>query len=880
MKPIQLVLSAFGPYVERTVIDFSALGEEGLFLIAGDTGAGKTTIFDAISFALYGEASGGKEKRKSKSFHSDYVSDQTETYVELTFRHRGETWWIRRNLEYQRPAKKKKDGMETTTRQAADAQMRNEDTGEEILRMDDVNRRVRELLGLTQDQFTQTVMIAQGDFLKILTASSDDRKKLFRDLFHTNLYVDLQSRLQEKNRACADEQKALEQVILSAEGKIDPEAEFAEREILLSYCGQIQHTDALCALLARLIEQEKAAQEQARAQKKEAADQIGALIAAVTEGERINRDFADWESKRARLAALTAGQGEIDAQRAALAAARRAQQLETDEALMRRTRRDMDAQRAALSEAQAALEQAEKALPEAETRMKEAESRGGEIHALLAQAKQMEDCLPVLGEVERLKAALDTQKRELQRLTEASSRAQAAYTAAQNSYYLSQAGLLARELKAGQPCPVCGSTAHPCPAQITPETVTRQALEQAAKRRETAEKAQSDAATRLAANRAALDEREDRLRALKIGADETRQRLAARIDAAHQAAADRQREIDAARSAYQALDKRKTAAQSAVDAAQKQLAAFEKDLRAQTEAFEQKRAAHGFEDEASYRLAKRTNADIERLDREIRNYDEQKRTLAAQTHELEDKLSGRQRTDLTALQNRRAAALDRQAKAENAEKAMVRKLTLHESAEREIRQANAAIQKKRGKWQIIQELYTCCAGIAAGNPRAKLTFEAYVQQYYFRFVVAAANKRLTRLTDGMFTLRVMREAANRVSQSGLDLEVLDRSTGQARDVSTLSGGESFLASLALALGLSDAVQSQSGQIRMDAMFIDEGFGSLDENALRSSIDVLLELADGKRLIGIISHVQELEERIDKQIVVTKTPNGSTVRMNV
>ena len=880
MKPIQLVLSAFGPYVERTVIDFSALGEEGLFLIAGDTGAGKTTIFDAISFALYGEASGGKEKRKSKSFHSDYVSDQTETYVELTFRHRGETWWIRRNLEYQRPAKKKKDGMETTTRQAADAQMRNEDTGEEILRMDDVNRRVRELLGLTQDQFTQTVMIAQGDFLKILTASSDDRKKLFRDLFHTNLYVDLQSRLQEKNRACADEQKALEQVILSAEGKIDPEAEFAEREILLSYCGQIQHTDAHCALLARLIEQEKAAQEQARAQKKEAADQIGALIAAVTEGERVNRDFADWESKRARLAALTAGQGEIDAQRAALAAARRAQQLETDEALMRRTRRDMDAQRAALSEAQAALEQAEKALPEAETRMKEAESRSGEIHALLAQAKQMEDCLPVLGEVERLKAALDTQKRELQRLTEDSSRAQAAYTAAQNSYYLSQAGLLARELKAGQPCPVCGSTAHPCPAQITPETVTRQALEQAAKRRETAEKAQSDAATRLAANRAALDEREDRLRALKIGADETRQRLAARIDAAHQAAADRQREIDAARSAYQALDKRKIAAQSAVDAAQKQLAALEKDLRAQTEAFEQKRAAHGFEDEASYRLAKRTNADIERLDREIRNYDEQKRTLAAQTHELEDKLSGRQRTDLTALQNRRAAALDRQAKAENAEKAMVRKLTLHESAEREIRQANAAIQKKRGKWQIIQELYTCCAGIAAGNPRAKLTFEAYVQQYYFRFVVAAANKRLTRLTDGMFTLRVMREAANRVSQSGLDLEVLDRSTGQARDVSTLSGGESFLASLALALGLSDAVQSQSGQIRMDAMFIDEGFGSLDENALRSSIDVLLELADGKRLIGIISHVQELEERIDKQIVVTKTPNGSTVGMNV
>ena len=184
----------------------------------------------------------------------------------------------------------------------------------------------------------------------------------------------------------------------------------------------LEDGDALCALLARLIEQEKAAQEQAKKEKKEAADRIGALIAAVTEGERVNRDFADWESKKARLAALTAGQGEIDARRTALAAARRAQQLETDEALMRRTRRDMDAQRAALSDAQTALEQAEKALPEAETRMKEAESRGGEIHALLAQAKQMEDCLPVLGEVERLKAALDTQKQELQRLTADSSR--------------------------------------------------------------------------------------------------------------------------------------------------------------------------------------------------------------------------------------------------------------------------------------------------------------------------------------------------------------------------------------------------------------------------------------------------------------------------
>ena len=185
-------------------------------------------------------------------------------------------------------------------------------------------------------------------------------------------------------------------------------------------------------------------------------------------------------------------------------------------------------------------------------------------------------------------------------------------------------------------------------------------------------------------------------------------------------------------------------------------------------------------------------------------------------------------------------------------------------------------QRREENWAVIRDLYNCCAGIAGGNRRAKMTFEAYVQQYYFKQVVAAANKRLTVLTDGLFTLRCKEEARDRVRQSGLDLDVLDHSTGQWRDVSTLSGGESFLASLALALGLSDVVQAQSGGIRIDAMFIDEGFGTLDDNALRNSLQVLSDLADGKRLIGIISHVRELEERIERQIIVRKRTQGSVI----
>ena len=243
------------------------------------------------------------------------------------------------------------------------------------------------------------------------------------------------------------------------------------------------------------------------------------------------------------------------------------------------------------------------------------------------------------------------------------------------------------------------------------------------------------------------------------------------------------------------------------------------------------------------------------------------------------KLVGKERIDIISLEQQKETQQTIKDTAGKTEAALAKKLTIHEDSLKEIRDARKQKKRKEDHWAVVRDLYNCCAGIAGGNRRAKLTFEAYVQQYYFKQVVSAANKRLTVLTDGLFTLRCKEEARDRVHQSGLDLDVLDRGTGLWRDVSTLSGGESFLASLALALGLSDVVQSQSGAIRMDAMFIDEGFGTLDDNALRNSLQVLSDLADGKRLIGIISHVHDLEERIDKQIIVSKTLQGSKILIN-
>jgi exonuclease SbcC len=254
MKPLNLILSAFGPYADETVIDFTRFGEDGIFLIAGDTGAGKTTIFDAISFALYGEASGGRERRRSKSFRSDYASPKAETYVELTFRHRDETWRIRRNPEYERP---KKTGEGTTT-QMANATLTNVDTDEVYEGVNEVRARLDELLGLTQDQFTQTVMIAQGDFLKILNASSDERKLLFQKLFDTSIYAELQRKLKEKNSACDREREDLNRRITIAAGKIDPEPDFPERENIALYRTDAKYADLLSECLGRLIEGERA----------------------------------------------------------------------------------------------------------------------------------------------------------------------------------------------------------------------------------------------------------------------------------------------------------------------------------------------------------------------------------------------------------------------------------------------------------------------------------------------------------------------------------------------------------------------------------------------------------------------------------------------
>jgi len=874
MKPIKLILSAFGPYAALTEIDFTVFGKDGLFLIAGDTGAGKTTIFDAISFALYGEASGGKERRKSKSFRSDYAQARTETFVEFTFLHREQRFRIRRNPEYLRP----KLSGEGTTTEHAHAFMINETTNHPIEGLTEVNAAVQELLGLTQDQFTQTVMIAQGDFLKILNASSEDRKLLFQKLFNTSLYASLQRRLQEMNSEASREMESLNLRILEGMKKINPEPDDPLRETFQLYCTEAKYADVLLPLLNELVEKQRGSLRHLRHQQEESKARHDHLIKKIERAKNINANFDALTKAETTLQKFMEAQSTADDMTLRLTAARKAQDAASEEALCKKNDSELQRQQDLLLQARDVLAGAEGKLPQAFSEAQAAELLLPEADALLITIQQLEKALPVISRLTDLRKEHARKQQEIADLLLGSQQADAAYTAAKEGYYRNQAGLLAAILEDGTPCPVCGALQHPSPASLDSQSVTKEEMELADRHHRMAADALAEANTGFASLQASLSAAENLLAENDIDRNETCEKLLIRIQTLRHTEESHRKRIKESAENLRNLQIQVEKSRTAVENGQAHLDELLHQKQALAQAFSDKLAYCGFETEASYQQAKLSPEEMAKMEQKLQSYRERKQSLFDQIARLKESLAGEERQDIAALEQTRAQLSTVMENAARTEMSLVKKQTLHESALKDIQSARLLQKKKESHWAVLRDLYDCCAGKTAGARRAKLTFEAYVQQYYFKQVVAAANKRLNVLTDGVFSLRCKEEAKNRVSQSGLDLDVLDRATGQWRDVSTLSGGESFLASLALALGLSDVVQSQSGAIRMDAMFIDEGFGTLDEAALRNSLQVLSELAEGKRLVGIISHVHELEERIEKQLIISKTPSGSKVKI--
>ena len=872
VKPIKLVMNAFGPYSGRTEIDFSLLGSDGIFLITGDTGAGKTTVFDAISFALYGEASGGSSRRHSKSFRSDFASPADITFVEYVFSHRGKSYRVKRCPE-QTTAKLRGEGF---AKRAAEAELENLDSGEVLSGVEAVNSCVYGLIGLNRNQFANTVMIAQGDFLRILNAKSEERKALFQKIFNTGLYADLQQRLKEKNSACEAERQRLSGEILSAMEKVRLEDGFEKADSLQAALSDVYSLREALPLVRELEEYQKARLSCLKDGLESAGKKRDEILAEKTRAEDLNREFEKLAATKAELGALADDAGRIEALDRRLAFARMAEKLRPEEESITGLENRVFGEKTGLDSLRAKEERAKLVLEKAKLDFSAAEEAMGQLEALLTRERDIRNNIPVLKEWGKWQKTLSAEEKKVSNAAKISLEADREYARIKEAFYSAQCGMLALELKNGQPCPVCGSKEHPFPAQITGEYAAREELDSAELARNSADDALKEAQSALDKARLSAASAEKRLVEAGLSKNDDPVLLAAEADALSRRASklkeDRRRAEDALRNAEGGA----RSALTALKLTEKSLASDESELERRKAGFAESLGRNGFESFDAYREAVMTRNDMQKAEKAVRDHGEKLRSATDRCAELESRLEGKKPVDISLVN---AAHAEVTAKWNGLDKA-VRELYIRREnnagAVRTMEKLALQEEKLSDKWAVVNETYRAVSGQDFG--KMKLSFETYVQQFYFKQVISAANKRLTAMTDGAFTLRIKPEARDHRSQSGLDLEVLDRSTGAWRDVSTLSGGESFMASMALALGLSDVAQAQSGGVRLDSMFIDEGFGSLDENTLRQAISLLTSLADGKRLVGVISHVSELKDRIDKKLIVRKKLTGSEIEI--
>ena len=934
MRPLRLTLSAFGPYAAQTTLDLEKLGKGGLYLITGDTGAGKTTLFDAITYALYDHSSSGI--REGSMLRCKYADDKTPTFVELEFEVHGVRYTVRRNPEYQRP-KARGEGMTT---EKADATLTYPDTRPPVTKAKDVTVAVQEIIGLDYNQFSQIVLIAQGQFTKLLNASTEERSRIFRKLFRTQRYAQLQERLQAEASALNQQRTAQNAKLDSLLGGLQFSPEDPDAKALRALCAQtvpetaLTLLDALTARQAAALEKAGTALQATEAQLDTVQQQLGAaaqaqrlaqqlaarqaelaaakpaLDAARAEADRHAGDAAQLDALTAQVtqaqSALTAYDA-LDTLCRQQTETRDAAQLATAQAHKRRTQ--LDSLNAALAAAETELA----ALADADTRLLALQNRSAQLaqrgEALAKLEQRLADC-------QRQAKAAHKAQENYRAAAAAQDEARARRDALERAFLDAQAGLLAESLVEGAPCPVCGSTHHPARA-LLPHTAPTQAQVEAA--RQAAAAADRQAQTASAASQSVLAAANEAKTSLRRDAETLLPErftapegtvpltfalmtnvLAAEAAALQTEQADctaqcRQAEANCRRKAQleadrQAKTRQRPALEQAAAEADRSAAAQNASADALEGQIAERRAALPYPRRAEAQAALdklvaerstlRTGMDtaqrrLKQAEQSVAAAEAAVEALRAQQTAAQKELPARSAEELTAQQTALTAARET---LRSREKQLSAQLLPNRKTAAQYRAAAEARQALESRWQWVSALAATAGGTLTSKQKIKL--EAYIQMNYLDRILRYANTRLMQMTAGQYELERI-GAENQRSQSGLDLGVIDHYNGTRRSVKTLSGGESFKASLALALGLSDEVQSSAGGIRLDTLFLDEGFGSLDEESLELAIRVLSGLTEGDRLVGIISHVGALKDRIDRQVVVHKArTGGSTIELRV
>ena len=913
MRPLRLKMTGFGPYKETNVLDLESLGRGGLYLITGDTGAGKTFIFDAITYALYGDMSGSG--RDSRSVRSQYAALGEKTEVELVFEYSGRKYMVTRNPEYYR-TKKSGEGL---TKQSAGATLIKPD-GSVVDGSSRVNEEIKSILGLDRGQFCNIAMIAQGEFRKVLNAGTDDRQKLFRKLFNTQPYSKLSDELKEMNRKNQEKYKDSIRAIslclssvscsfnVSFSDKLDELKARSENEEPIA--------DEICELLESMIDEGRnkagsIADDIVEIDKRLTSlnntialakdhrknvlslEETRSMIPLLEEKKKAAKTALDeandkkpyiekLESETALIEASIGSYDELDTIKAEYALLEKELKLKTDGLI--RTQEEAEKKKIKLAESEELHEQLKYSGEELIKTGNRIEKAGNRIAVLETLVNEI-DAASLLSE------ELKRQQEELAPALADAEMLEAEYSRMVNAYMKEQAGILADSLIEGEPCPVCGSVHHPDPAELSKDAPSADEIEKKKKEAGRARKKASLIAEEAHKTKGELDAvmsvtlasaiRETGLNDLTAASETAKTEILSLKESLSDMREEekdlREKSVTAEKLSIAVPELRKACEEmtAKVQQIEKEINLINASLAAAEAKSKQIRKDLVYEcrDEAQKsRNAKAAEAqklreEIEKAKQEVNNAESGIQVNDAKIIELEKVVAGYKPVDEN-------AAIEEALSAET-EKAALMETGIQVASE--LKSAEAALisvgskaeelEKIRREHEIVDSLSKTANGALPGKER--ITLESYVQTFYFERIIRRANIRLRMMSDGQYEFVRAGESGDKRHLSGLDLSVLDHYSGTERPVNTLSGGESFMASLSLALGLSDEVQASAGGIRLDTMFVDEGFGSLDSETLEKAIRTLTELSDEDKLVGIISHVDTLKSRIDKQIVVTK-----------
>lgn len=917
MRPIRITMSAFGPYAGKTTLDMEQLGSQGLYLITGDTGAGKTTIFDAVTFALFGKGSG--ETREDDSIlRSKYADPDTSTYVEMVFLYRDDIYSIRRSPKYTRPPKRGS----TPQQEPAKAELTYPD-GRILSRKSDVDAAIVDLLGVDHEQYVKIAMIAQGEFLKLLVASTDERRKVFSHIFNTSIYQALQRKLKEnvaeERKQCNDLQQRiggiLEGTVRCGDLYLDEQLKLAKMNVLPEgeidslLESMVKHDSAaeatITAELLHLEEQRETLQKRInqateRQQLEKHLQQTQQCIAALTEEQQqalcTQQQASEWLETAAQL----------DRQHTALTALMPKYELLSS---LQNQYRTNDAAVAEAKRKQTACEDQQKQLEEKLQSQRRELQNGSlaeaEMEKQRSALKELTAQQQVLIELEQSIQELSQTKLQYQKGKERFATAQKEYFSLRDEYhhlhdaYLNeQAGILAATLQNGIPCPVCGSTEHPYPAQLSEAAPDKATLERAKIQMELAQ-AEAEKTSQEAGKIKGTFEQQFHIVTEKcnqiLGNTDLLQvqpLLLAQKTNLENAISEAKTALESCRLRalqYQQLQKEIPLCEQQLEETKKQLLELTAHIAMLTGIMqEQKQQGQALRTELIYKNQQEAQTCLEQWQKEATRLRTEAANAEKALQEIQRKL-GEQEGSASVLKEQLAATIPEDMEQLTAQAEEVR-LHIHQCSEQSkaCHSRIAANQKAKESYGHYREqlqtatqrmgwiqLLSDTANATLHEKKQKIMLETYVQMAYFDRILAYANVRLRNMTNGQYELVRRNDAENFKSQAGLDLDVTDYYNGSVRDVKTLSGGESFKASLALALGMSDVIQSMAGGIKLDTLFVDEGFGSLDEQSLHHAIRMLEELAQTDRLIGIISHVGTLKEHIEHQIVVTKERTGGS-----